>query len=422
MKIKCFITIVCFGFMTGGMALDYVEVIDVKARQRYPWNGLVDIDFELDSKATEPYMMRVTVFDNVGKTNLPVKTVYTEKVSQKSNPCMVTKDTTRIVWDAAADLPDGFKCTNVLVTCQDTRCVPVDKQYCVIDISAGSSASSYPVSYLDSVPAGGWTDEYKTTKLVFRKVEPGKFQMGSPQSEIGHQSNESLHWVTLTKGFYIAIFELTERQWTLIMGTQNGGGLTTMRPKAINYSGLISNGGILDVLTAKTGLQKVNIPTEAQWEYACRAGCVRGLNSGMDVSVASMMEVGRCEETGSDGKGGTEYNDASTTVGMYMSNAWGIYDMHGNAGEWVLDLYKEDLGVDDVVDPLITTGVTTGKRIVKGLMTGCYYSYNTGAYMRECRSASRNVPNDNSTYGYYSGPYDDSAHCGPYGIRLIISE
>ena len=93
----------------SAMALDYVEVIDVVARQRYPWNGLVDIDFELDSKATEPYMMKVTVFDNVGKTNLPVKTVYTEKVSQKANPCMVTKDTTRIVWDAAADLPDGFK-------------------------------------------------------------------------------------------------------------------------------------------------------------------------------------------------------------------------------------------------------------------------------------------------------------------------
>ena len=151
------------GIVSGAasaMALDYVEVIDVAARQRYPWNGLVDIDFELDSRATEPYMMKVTVLDNVGKTNLPVRTVYTENVSQKDNPCMVTKDTTRIVWDAAADLPDGFKCTNVLVTCQDTRCVPTNKLYCVIDLSAGSSASSYPVSYLDSVPPGGWTDEY----------------------------------------------------------------------------------------------------------------------------------------------------------------------------------------------------------------------------------------------------------------------
>ena len=145
MKINKLITAGIIMAAAGAMALDYCEVTDVKARQRYPWNGLVDIDFTLDSKATEPYLMKVTVFDYDGKTNLPVKTVYTEKVSQKTNPCMVTKDTTRIVWDAAADLPNGFKCTNVLVTCQDTRCEPTNKLYCVIDLSAGSDASSYPV-------------------------------------------------------------------------------------------------------------------------------------------------------------------------------------------------------------------------------------------------------------------------------------
>jgi hypothetical protein len=190
MKVKKIIMAGVVMAVASALALDYVEVIDVKARQRYPWNGLVDIDFELDSKATEPYQMKVTVFDNDGKTNLPVKTVYTEKVSQKANPCMVTKDTTRIVWDAAADLPDGFKCTNVLVTCQDTRCTPTDKLYCVIDLSAGSEATSYPVTYLDSVPAGGWTDEYKTTKLVLRRIEKGTFMMGSPESETGRNANE----------------------------------------------------------------------------------------------------------------------------------------------------------------------------------------------------------------------------------------
>ena len=78
MNIKKLITVGVAGMAMGVMALDYVEVTDVKARQRYPWNGLVDIDFELDSKATEPYFMKVTVFDNIGKTNLPVKTVCTE--------------------------------------------------------------------------------------------------------------------------------------------------------------------------------------------------------------------------------------------------------------------------------------------------------------------------------------------------------
>ena len=112
MKVEKVIGAAIIGVAASAFALDYVEVIDVKARQRYPWNGLVDVDFELDSRATEPYQMMVTVFDNVGKTNLNAKSVYTEKVSFAENPCMVTKDTSRIVWDAAADLPDGFKCTN----------------------------------------------------------------------------------------------------------------------------------------------------------------------------------------------------------------------------------------------------------------------------------------------------------------------
>ena len=88
MNIKKLITVGVAGMAMGVMALDYVEVTDVKARQRYPWNGLVDIDFELDSKATEPYQMQVTVVDNVGKTNLPVKTVYTEGISFKEKPCI----------------------------------------------------------------------------------------------------------------------------------------------------------------------------------------------------------------------------------------------------------------------------------------------------------------------------------------------
>lgn len=92
MNIKKLATVGIVFVAASALALDNVEIIDVAGRQRYPWNGLVDIDFELDSKATEPYMMKVTVFDNVGKTNLPVKSVFTPGVSTTNNPCMVTKD------------------------------------------------------------------------------------------------------------------------------------------------------------------------------------------------------------------------------------------------------------------------------------------------------------------------------------------
>ena len=88
MNIKKTITVGIIAAVASALALDYCEVPGVNARQRYPWNGLVDIDFTLDSKATEPYLMNVMVFDNIGKTNLPVKTVYTEGISFEENPCM----------------------------------------------------------------------------------------------------------------------------------------------------------------------------------------------------------------------------------------------------------------------------------------------------------------------------------------------
>lgn len=368
MKVKKIIMAGVVMAVASVLALDYVEVIDVKARQRYPWNGLVDIDFELDSKATEPYMMRVTVFDNVGKTNLPVKTVYTEKVSQKANPCMVTKDTTRIVWDAAADLPDGFKCTNVLVTCQDTRCVPTDKLYCVIDLSGGSEATSYPVTYLDSVPAGGWTDEYKTTKLVLRRIEKGDFMMGSIDSEIGRSNNEDRHKVTLTKSFYIGVFEVTEKQWNLVYGESGG----SKKAKFATYGKIrgtdmnrdhtkteycypdsplmIDPNSFLGKLKAKTGLTGFEMPTEAQWEYACKAGCDVGINIGCDCTPANVNIVARNKNNANDGKG-----DASsvgvTYVGCYLPNAWGLYDMLGNAVEWCRDAYTDRLGTNDATNP-----------------------------------------------------------------------
>ena len=78
--------------------------------------------------------------------------------------------------------------------------------YCVIDLSGGADAASYPVSYLADVPSGGWSDEYKTTKLVLRLVKPGTFMMnGSCQ-------------VTLTKPFYCGVFEVTQKQYELVTG------------------------------------------------------------------------------------------------------------------------------------------------------------------------------------------------------------
>jgi len=323
MNIKKIITIGVAGVAMGAMALDNVEVTGVKARQRYPWNGKVDIDFTLDSKPTEPYQMQVEVYDNVGKTNLPVKSVCTEGVSMEVNPCMVRTDTMRIAWNAAKDLPNGFKCTNVLVSCRDEREIASPNRYMIVDISGGVAALSFPVSYTNSPPAGGWSEEYKLSKIVFRRIEPGVFTMGSSISETGHQSNETQHNVSISRAYYIAVFELTESQFSLICG---GGGSDTQPVKkdigvvrgfdvtpsanvtfvgngSYNYdydsrynmtivqknawqyawpnNSNVDPSSIVGKMRSKTGLE-FDLPTEAQWEYACRGGSLKGLNIGVE--------------------------------------------------------------------------------------------------------------------------------------------
>jgi len=446
MNIKKLAAVGIVSVAASALALDCVEIIDVAGRQRYPWNGLVDIDFELDSHATEPYMMKVTVFDNVGKTNLPVKSVFTPGVSTTNNPCMVTKDTSRIVWNAAADLPDGFKCTNVLVTCQDTRCTPVDNLYCVINLAGGSSASSYPVTYLDSVPAGGWTDEYKKTKLVFRRVEAGSFMMGSPDGETNRKSNENLHKVTISKPYYIGVFELTESQYKLIMGS----GGTSMKPALVPYAtcrGADYNGSstqycwptytavdgtsLVGKLRTKTGISTIDLPTEAQWEMAARGHSTTALNTGYGSSAASMALTGRYNGNKNDGKGDAS-SSTTTYVGMYMPNAIGLYDMLGNAPEWCLDSWKESLGTATVTDPKGNTSISTGnanpgnggvyfssKRVVKG---GGFYNFffyfsnnaKVDADLSACRCAYR-------TYGWSHSTNDSQDAWNYEGVRLVFT-
>ena len=412
MNIKKAITVGFIAAVASALALDYCEVTGVNARQRYPWNGLVDIDFTLDSKATEPYLMNVMVFDNIGKTNLPVKTVYTEGISFEENPCMVHKDTTRIIWNAAADLPNGFKCTNVLVTCQDVRSMGISNLYMIVDLSGGTSAANFPVTYTNCPPTGGWTEEHMTTKLVLRRVEPGTFMMGSHEHyDPDHQSNEVLHQVELTKPYYIGIYKLTAKQASLI----RGGTGTDTRPVAlawnivrgydltnavnvsvaqgqqsyyavggdgkatsINYtveqskntlyslstSQTVDPSSLIGKLRLKTSLA-FDLPTEAQWERACRAGSSTALNLGVENSSAnaSMLSgVERLDPTGSH----------YLYVGNYVPNAYGLYDMCGGGGEWCVDVYKANLGSTSVVDPVNKAITYESVSLYDGNVRGSY--------------------------------------------------
>jgi formylglycine-generating enzyme required for sulfatase activity len=273
--------------------------------------------------------------------------------------------------------------------------------YMVIDLSGGPEANSYPVSYLDAVPEGGWTDDYKTSKLVMRRIPAGTFTMGSPEGELGRDGNETPHRVTLSKDFYIGVFEVTQRQWELVMDDNpsyfNNATYYQTRPaEQVSYDDIrgssagagwpgsdsVDANSFMGKLRAKTGIVSFDLPTESQWEYACRAGTTTALNSGKNLtstkSCPNMSEVGRYWYNG----GSTCAQNVGTVgatakVGSYLPNAWGLYDMHGNVWEWCLDWYGSCPGT--VTDP---TNVSSGSfRVRRG---GCWLHY-----ARSCRSAYR---------------------------------
>ena len=89
-----------------------------------------------------------------------------------------------------------------------------------MDLSGGAAATHYPIEYLDEIPGGSWSDEYKTSKLALRHIPAGSFIMGGRNTDYPGAVNTNLHMVTLTKDFYRGVFEVTQRQWALVMGNR----------------------------------------------------------------------------------------------------------------------------------------------------------------------------------------------------------
>lgn len=203
------------------------------------------------------------------------------------------------------------------------------ERYCVVDLSSGAEARRYPVSYRDDVPAGGWTDAYRTDRLVLRRIDGGR-------------------------PYYIGVFEVTQRQYERVTGRNPAQlkGATrpvervsweTIRGKPSEFGWpavrTVSAGSFIGRLRARTALA-FDLPTEAQWEFACRAGTSSAYGNGGN-SASDLRTLGRfCGDCG-DGRGGFAEH---TAVGSYAPNAWGLYDFHGNVWEWCLDAANGNAG------------------------------------------------------------------------------
>ena len=292
-----------------------------------------------------------------------------------------------------------------------------DTLYAVVDLSGGADAASYPVRY-SAVGPDLNDDTCRTTELWLRKIPAGTFMMGSPEDEVGRDTDETQHEVTLTQDYYMGVFECTQKQWELVMGSNPSSYQGDCRPvENVSYNIIRGTGAqagagwptyghavdassFMGKLQAKTGLV-FDLPTEAQWEYACRAGTTTALNSGKNLTNTgqddAMDEVGRYDYNRSDSKGGYSQH---TKVGSYLPNAWGLYDMHGNVYEWCLDWYNSSYGTTAVSDPV---GPNTGSYRVK---RGGNWNFN----VQNCRSAGRS-----NSYPSYISNYGFRVLCLPLG-------
>ena len=270
----------------------------------------------------------------------------------------------------------------------------------VLLLGCNSVQMDKPVSSVESISTPKIKEEKNLTIPLSEKVsldmiwiEPGSFMMGSPVGELGRDDGETQHRVTLTKGYWLGKYEVTQEQYKAIMGNNPSKFVGDNLPvEQVSWDDAME---FCRKLTDRLGDTlpkgyKCSLPTEAQWEYACRAGTTSSLNSGKNVTSAEMGEKGVCDNLDEVGwywmnggmknwNGGNNPSTCTHPGGMKKPNAWGLYDMHGNVCEWCLDapiFYTSSL----VTDP---KGPSTGAhRVCRG---GSWYDV-----PRYCRSASRN--------------------------------
>ncbi|MFA7489598.1 MAG: SUMF1/EgtB/PvdO family nonheme iron enzyme [Mariniphaga sp.] len=287
-------------------------------------------------------------------------------------------------------LGQGFR-----IVCLNSENIPENADYIVVDLK--NNSSKFTVEYTSSIPNISENKELKKSKIVLKRIKAGSFIMGSPITETGRDNDESQREVSITDDFFIGIFHVTQSQWERVMGINPStnkkdcypvetvswqevrGGFWPVKPGAED----LKQSTFCGKLQKRTGLH-FNLPSEARWEYACRAGTTTAYNNGKECLTNETGENVTDENLepiafySGNWNWELETKDCSLrAVGKKEPNKWQLYDMLGMAWEYCLDWYGPY--TDEKVDPI---GNKSGeKRICRG--------GNWHAWPAICRSAKR---------------------------------
>ena len=363
------------GFSVVGLTICAVaaepEISNVVVRQRWPWSRLVDIDYVLAcDTGAQRVDVALTACEGTETLTLPAASLSGDRRN-------VAKGSRRIVWD-----PMKTAYTNDVLARFSVELVPTPVPlYMIVDLTnTVGTAAHIEYVYEKDLTNGLWgawvrnpitnaagavvvesvvwtgvtTNEiYKTDKLVLRRIHAGPFQMGTLLNTP----------VNLTRDFYVGVFEITEAQWAKVKGS----GAVSVLPKAsVSYNDIrgatnsvppvdwpatgfsVTSNSFIGILRATTGLQDFDLPTEAQWEYLCRAGTTSIFHDGLTYTQGTSTD----DQLSLLAWWKVNSGSATHTVGEKLSNAWGLYDTHGNVSECCLDWYGTLEGGDDPDGPI----------------------------------------------------------------------
>jgi len=264
---------------------------------------------------------------------------------------------------------------------------------------------------VDSLPAGAFGEQYRARVMATGTVNPGEeititlpggvtmdlvyipagtFMMGSPTDERGRHTNEDLHEVTLTQGYYLGKYEVTQGQWEAVMGSNpaHDYGVGDNYPVYyVSWNDICGfptgsdclAGSFIGLLNTHLGTSVFRMPTEAEWERAARGGTQTEFSFDTSGNPAWDTLCGSFPEAESYMVWCGKNNGRVEEVGSKLQNPYGLFDMHGNLVEWVADWYESSYQIPADPDP---TGPASGALRV---LRGGYWS----GPSQSCRSATR---------------------------------